>query len=155
MYDIMPKLTIRDLLRYAIAYMFWLISALIALGAIFMVRAALNAFWPAMHLNRWVLRPLDRFGLVFMGLLWLVYVIFCEQHFRSSITMVRLRRPGQGMRSSLQAGEGASGGKLMRTLKRLGLDVLAKRLVPTLLIPLAILGLAYLVYSVSWIIMRR
>ena len=108
MYDIMPKLTIRDLLRYAIAYMFWLISALIALGAIFMVRAALNAFWPAMHLNRWVLRPLDRFGLVFMGLLWLVYVIFCEQHFRSSITMVRLRRPGQGAGAARASGAAAS-----------------------------------------------
>jgi hypothetical protein len=76
MKDIMPRLTLRDILGYAIAYMFWLVAALIALVAMFMARTALNVLWPALGLNRWVLRSVDRFGLVFMGLVWLVYVIF-------------------------------------------------------------------------------
>ena len=33
-----------------------------------------------------------RFGLIILGLIWLVYVIFCEQHYRSAITAIRLRR---------------------------------------------------------------
>lgn len=154
MHDIMPKLTMRDLLRYAIAYMFWLVAALIALVAMFMLRTALNAFWPAMDWNRWLLRPVDRFGLVFLGLLWLVYVIFCEQYYRSSISEVRIRRMNDDMRPTSRAKE-TSGSKLMRTLKRLGLDVLARRLLATLWIPVIVLALAYLVYLLSWVIMAR
>jgi hypothetical protein len=101
-----------------------------------------------------VLRPVDRFGLVFMGLLWLVYVIFCEQHLRTAITAVRLRRLDRTMRVTPRP-EQASQSRFMTFLARMGLDVLARRLVPTLLIPLAIMGLGYLVYSISWVIMTR
>ena len=154
MHDLRPKLTIRDLLGYAIAYMFWLVAALLALGAMFMLRTALNAFWPAMNWNRWVLRPVDRFGLVLLGLLWLVYVVFCEQHYRSSITKVRIRRMDAEIRSTPQAEE-AAGNRVMRTLRRLGLDVLARRLVPTLIIPLAAFAIGYLFYLLAWVVMAR
>jgi hypothetical protein len=154
MYDVQPKLTARDVLGYVIAYVFWLLAALLAMGAIFMLRAALNAFWPAMKWNRWLLRPVDRFGLMFMGLLWLVYVIFCEHHFRSSITEVRNRRMQAHMHSQPQAA-GAGGSRVMKALRRLDLDVLARRLLPTLSIPLIALGVGYLVYSLSWVIMAR
>jgi hypothetical protein len=154
MRDIVPRLTLPDLLRYAIAYMFWLVAALLALAAMFMVRAALNAFWPAMQWNRWVLRPVDRFGLVLMGLLWLVFVIFCEQHYRSSITEIRVRRMDNSLGSTSRI-KGARGNGYMRTLRRLGLDILAQRLVRTLSIPLAVLGVAYLVYLLSWVVLAR
>ena len=154
MHDLRPKLTIRDLLGYAIAYMFWLVAALLALGAMFMLRTALNAFWPAMNWNRWVLRPVDRFGLVLLGLLWLVYVIFCEQHYRSSITQVRIRRMDAEIQPTAPAEE-VAGNWLMRTLRRLGLDVLARRLVLTLSIPLAALAIGYLFYLLAWVVMAR
>jgi hypothetical protein len=154
MYEIVPKLNIRDVLRYAIAYLFWLLAGLLALLVMFTSRAALNALWPAMHLSRWLLRPIDRFGLVFMGLSWLVYVIFCEHYYRSSITKVRLRRTNVGP-SVISRPEDAEEGRFIETLTRLGLDVLARRLVPTLGIPLIVLGLAYLVYQLSWVMMSR
>ena len=142
MYDIQPKLTLRDLLGYAIAYMFWLLVALLALGAVFMLRAALNVFWPAMEWNRWLLRAVDRFGLVILGLLWLVYVIFCEHQLRSSITEVRNRRMQAKMQSKVQV-EGADGNRFVKALRRLNLDVLARRLLPTLSIPLIALGMGH------------
>jgi uncharacterized membrane protein len=153
-YEIVPKLNIQDVLRYAIAYLFWLLAGLLALLVIFASRAALNALWPAMNLSRWLLRPIDRFGLVFMSLLWLVYVIFCEHYYRSSITKVRLRRSNVGTSVTLRA-EDAEGGRFTKTLTHLGLDILARRLVPTLGIPLIVLGLAYLVYQLSWVMMSR
>lgn len=153
MHDVSPRLTIRDVFRYAVAYFFWLVAALLALGAMFMLRAALNAFWPAIGWNRYLLRPIDRFGLILLGLLWLVYVIFCEQRYRSSITEIRLKRMRAEMGTMPQ--EEDAGNKLMNALKRLGLDLLARRLFPTLGIPLIALGLGYLVYSLSWVSMRQ
>jgi hypothetical protein len=150
--DIHLKLKARDLFGYAIAYAFWLLAALVALAAVFMIRTALNALWPITGWSRWVLRPIDRFGLVFLGLLWLVYVIFCEQHFRSSITAARYRRMNESMRVTPRA-ETAAPGRFMRTLAKLELDILARRLVLTFAIPLAVLGLAYLAYLLSWRLM--
>jgi hypothetical protein len=166
MKNILPKLTVRDILGYVIAYLFWLVAALIALAAMFMVRMALNVLWPAVGLNRWVLRAVDRFGLVFMGIVWLVYVIFCEQRFRSSITAARIKRthrpsvnaamrPIAPRAADASSDEVASSGKLMSTLARMGLDVLARRLVLSLGVPVIILALAYLVYQFSWLIVAR
>jgi uncharacterized membrane protein len=149
MYDIRPQLKLRDIFAYAIAYMFWLLAALVALVAVFMIRMALNAFWPVTGWNRWLLRPIDRFGLLFLGIVWLVYVIFCEQYFRSSITEVRVRRMNASMRVTPRPETTVPNG-FMRAMARLGLDVLARRLVLTFAIPLAVLGLAYLVYWAAW-----
>jgi hypothetical protein len=152
MHDIMLKLNARDVLRYVIAYVFWLLAGLIGLLVLFVARAALNALWPAMGFSRWLLRSFDQFSLVLMGLLWLVYVIFCEDYYRTSITKVRIRRMKAEINATVRA-ENARESKLTKALARLGLDVLARRLVPTLGIPLILLVLAYLVYRISWIIM--
>ena len=154
MYDLKPKLTLRDLVGYAIVYMFWLLAALLALGAVFLLRAALNALWPAMGWGRWLLRAVDRFGLVLLGLLWLVYVIFCEHHLRSGITEARIRR----LRAELKPAppvQDTYGNRFMAFLRRIDLDLLARRLIFTLSIPLIALAVGYLVYSLSWVIMAR
>jgi len=153
MHDVRLRLTVRDVFGYTVAYLFWLAAAVLGLGAIFMLREALNAFWPAVGWSKWLLRPLDRFGLVLLGLVWLVYVIFCEQYYRSSITEVRIKRMRAEMGTRPQ--EEDAGNKRMGTLKRLGLDILARRLLPTLGIPLIALGLGYLVYSLSWVSMTK
>jgi hypothetical protein len=164
MRDVRPSLTLRDILRYGIAYMFWLLAAVSALAAMLMARSALNVLWPTVGLSHWVLRPVDRFGLLFLGILWLVYVIFCEHHYRTSITEVRIRRDLRSTANAAprpvpQAGalsdEDAGGGKLARALADMGLDILARRLVPTLVIPLILLAAVYAIYRLSFVLLVR
>jgi len=144
MEEISPKLTVMDLLGYLLAYVCWLFTASLSILTVLLMRNALNLLWPLMGGNRWVLRAADRFGLVFLGLVWLVYVIFAENHFRSSITDVRLRRAKTRARPLLRAAE-AQMDPGTRVLRRLGLDILLQRVVPTVAGPVAVLALSYVV----------
>jgi len=92
MEQVQPRLTVGDVFGYALAYMCWLVTAAIAMLAVFQTRNMINVMWPVLGGNQWVLRAIDRFGLLFLGLVWLVFVIFVEQHFRTAITYVRERR---------------------------------------------------------------
>jgi hypothetical protein len=158
MEEVKPRLTAGDVFSYALAYMCWLLTAALSMAALFMVRTALNVAWPVMvgteATDRWTLRAVDRFGLVLLGLVWLVYVIFVEQHYRSSITEARTRRYKEQARLTPQTEPTQKNG-LIRFLRRLGLDILARRLVLTMGIPLAVLGIAYLVYWVSFVLLAR
>jgi hypothetical protein len=153
MEGITPRFTVGDLFRYLLSYFLWLLCAAIGLVGVFLLRNAWNLLWPAISSNRWLLRPIDRFGLVFLGLLWLVYVVFTEQHFRSAITVARERR-----RKERQAGPVrqipvrqtvAPQGRFTRLLRRIGLDILASRFVPTLMLPMAIVVISYLVEELA------
>jgi len=158
MEEVKLRLTAGDVFGYVLAYMCWLLTAALTMLTLFMVRTALNIAWPVMvgteATDRWVLRAIDRFGLVFLGLVWLVYVIFVEQHYRSSITEARMRRYKEQTRLTPRA-EPIQKNRAMSFLRRLGLDILARRLVPTVGIPLAILGVAYLVYRLSFVLLVR
>jgi len=144
MEEISPRLTVMDLLGYLLAYVCWLFTASLSILTVLLMRNALNILWPLMGGNRWVLRAADRFGLVFLGLVWLVYVIFAENYFRSSITDVRLRRAKTRARPLLRAAE-TQLDPGTRVLRRLGLDILLQRVVPTVAGPVAVLALSYVV----------
>ncbi len=158
MEEVKPRLTAGDVFSYALAYLCWLLAAALSMLALFMVRTALNIAWPVMvgteATNRWALRAIDRFGLVFMGLVWLVYVIFVEQYYRSSITEARTRRYKEQTRLTPRA-EPTPEYRVMRFSRRIGLDILARRLVLTMGIPLAVLGVSYLVYQLSFVLLAR
>ena len=142
MEEMQPRLTIRDLFGYAIAYAIWVVVAAIGMFAILQLRNALQLMWPVISDNKWLLRPIDRFGLVFLGLVWLVYVIFVEQYYRSAITMVRARRLRARV-GSLRASDRAPQNRVLRALRNVGLDILAQRLLPTIGAPVAALIIAY------------
>jgi hypothetical protein len=158
MEKVKPKLSAGDVFSYVLAYAFWLLNAALSMLALFMARTALNTAWPVLvgteATDRWLLRAVDRFGLVLMGLLWLVYVIFVEHQYRSSITEARTRRHKEQTRLTPRA-EPVPKYRLMRFLRRLGLDILARRLVLTMGIPLAVLGISYLVYQLSFVFLAR
>ncbi len=149
MEEISPKLTVMDLFGYVLAYVFWLLTASLSILTVLLMRNALNILWPLMGGNRWVLRAADRFGLVFLGLVWLVYVIFAEHSFRSSITDARFRRAKTRARPLLRAAE-ARLDPATRVLRRLGLDILLQRVVPTVAGPVALLALSYAVENLAW-----
>jgi hypothetical protein len=155
MEQVHPKLTVGDVFGYALAYLGWLLTAAVGMLAIFQTRTMVNAMWPVLGGSRWVLRAIDRFGLVFLGLIWLVFVIFVEQHFRSAITSARERRhkARQGPRNGAAASRPQ--GRLMRALYRMGLDILAARFVPTLMLPLVWFTISYLLQQLAFALLGR
>jgi hypothetical protein len=84
-----------------------------------------------------------------MGLAWLVYVIFVEQHFRSAISVVRDRRMRIRLNHETKVREVPPSNKVMRVLYRCGLHILARRVVLMTTIPLSFLLLSYLVEELS------
>jgi hypothetical protein len=154
MEEVSPKLTFGDVFGYMLAYLCWIATAASGLLTVFQMRNALNVMWPAAGGSRWILRAVDRFGLVFMGLAWLVYVIFTEQHYRSAITIVRLRRHKERREGPVRRVSQPEG-RVMRMLRRMGLDVLANRFLPTLMLPLVLFVIAYLVYQLGFSILGR
>jgi membrane-bound metal-dependent hydrolase YbcI (DUF457 family) len=144
MEQISPRITLMDLLGYLLAYICWLLAASLSILTALLMRNSLNLLWPLLGGNRWVLRAVDRFGLVFLGLVWLVYVIFAEHYFRTSITDARFRRVKTRERLQLRAAE-AQLDIGTRALRRLGLDILLQRVVTTVAGPVALLALSFLV----------
>lgn len=151
MEDIQPRLRFRHVVGYALAYLLWLLVITIALVAVLEARNALNAVWPLLGSGvrwGWVLRPVDRFGLVFAGIAWLVYMIFAEDWFRRAILAVRRREQG-GI--GVPGMAGGRGNWVVRRLARLGLDVLASRFVralaPVIAIWLISLGVKWLAFE--------
>lgn len=158
MEQVEPKLTVGDVFGYALAYLCWLCTAAVGMLTVFQTRNMINVFWPVLGGNQWVLRAIDRFGLLFLGLVWLVFVIFVEQHFRSAITYVRERRhkteqePIAGTRRPVVP---RPHGRFMRFLYRLGLDTLATRFVPTLMLPLVWFMITYLLQQLAFALLGR
>jgi len=138
--------SVRDLLKYSLGYACWIFTAVLAMLSILLIRNALNVAWQLLGGSRWVLRPLDRFGLVLMGLGWLAFVIFLENHYRTGVSTGLLRRRRSAGRLAL-----GSDRAIPRALRRWGLDLLAVRFVRTLAIPLALAAAAYLAQQVMFL----
>ncbi len=149
MEEMSPKLTVGDVFGYLLAYLCWTATAATGILAVFQARNALNVLWPVLGGSRWVLRPIDRFGLVFLGLVWLVYVIFTEQHYRSAITVARQRRHKERREVPVRRASQPQG-RTLKMLKRMGLDVLANRFLPTLMLPLVLFVIAYLIQQLAF-----
>jgi hypothetical protein len=153
-----PKLTIRDIFGYLVAYMCWLSTAAAGMLAVLQAHNTLNVLWPLGGTQfewRMLLRPVRNFGLLLAGLVWLVYVIFCEQHYRNAITLIRERRQKKLMDPSSVPVLAPPQGWFMKVLARLGLDVLAMRFLPTLMLPLVIFVITYLLQQLGWELIQR
>jgi len=148
-----PKFTFRDLLGYLLAYWFWILGAAVSMVALFVIRQRLNVMWPALGGSRWVLRAVDRLALVFLGLVWLVYMIFMEQFLRMAITEMRERRLKARVDPSPNPPPEPKT-ELMRHLRKIGLDILARRVVYAIGIPALILGAAYGLWQLAFVVLR-
>jgi hypothetical protein len=85
--------TFRQLLPlYLACYAIWLALAALGVWLIFAGRAVLVdlAIW--LRLNPWQLRAVDDFGVVTMGLIWLVGVLLLEHSLRQGVEKHRLWR---------------------------------------------------------------
>ena len=143
MEEITPKVTVGDVFKYLLAYILWLLNAAIGLVGILLLRNAWNWLWTAISGNQWALRAIDRFGLVTMDLLWLIYVIFTEQHFRLAITSARIRRMKERREAPIRQAS-LPQGRFAKFLRRTGLDILASRFLPNLMMPMSLVMISYL-----------
>ena len=150
--QVRPRLTFRDVLGYLLAYLCWILGAATSMLALFVIRQMINVMWPALGGSRWVLRAVDRFALVFLGLVWLVYSIFTEQFFRMAITEVSLRRHKARVDPSPNPPPEPKTA-LGRHLRRIGLDILARRVSTAIGIPVLILGSAYGLFQLAFVIL--
>ena len=137
------RFSVRDLSKYMLGYVCWILTAVVAMLSILLIRNTLNIVWPLLGGNRWALRPIDRFGLVLMGLGWLIFVLFLEHYYRTGVSTALRRR----LQSAGRLAPG-SDRAIPRALRRWDLDLLALRFVRTLAIPLALAAAAYLAQQV-------
>jgi len=140
------RLSVRDVLKYSLSYVCWISTAAVTLLSILLMRNTLNVVWPLLGGNRWALRPIDRFGLVLMGMGWLVFVLFLEHYYRTGVSTALRRRLQAAGQPAL-----GSGRAIPRALRRWGLDLLTLRFVRTLAIPLALAAAAYLAQQVVFL----
>ncbi len=150
MESVRPKLKIQDVFAYIVAYAFWIIGAAIGLVTVFQTRNTLNTIWPVFGSSnqwRWTLRPIDRFGLLFMGLIWLVYVIFIEHYYRDGVTVLRFKRDGLHTSAPIT---NVPANAAMRFLHKLGLDVLVWRVVITIAPLVAVFVAIYLIQRLGF-----
>ena len=67
-----------------LAYSLWLASVALSFWTLFWVRVLILVDLPMVvfRLNPWVLRVIDRFGTVGLGLIWLIFAVASEPYFR-------------------------------------------------------------------------
>lgn len=148
MEDVRPGLKFKDIVAYIVVYGLWMICAAVGLVTIFQARNTLNSTWPLLGSSnqwRWLLRPIDRFGLIFGGLLWLVYVIFIEQHLRTGVTVLRAKRDGLNVLTPIPD---VSKSAFWRFLRRLSLDIVFRRFAIAFLVPVVIFVLSWVLQNV-------
>ncbi len=76
--------TVNRISRVILAYSLWLASGALSLWALMWVRVFLLVDLPMVvfRVNPWVLRAIDRFGSVGLGIVWLIFAVASESYFR-------------------------------------------------------------------------
>ena len=151
--EMVPRMTLGDLLRYMLAYICWALSAVLGMLAFWKIRSAINVLWPVFGGNRWAMGAIDRLAMLFLGIALLVYILAAEHLYRSSITIAREARLRAEQGLPVQANR-AQESQVLQRLREWGLDVLIRRLVPLVGIPLALYVLAYLLQELAFASLR-
>jgi hypothetical protein len=75
----------RQALAYALCYLMWAVSAALGVLAMIFSRGLLVSVFALTPANRWILSAVDKFGLILLGLAWLVFVIAVESYYRNGV----------------------------------------------------------------------
>ncbi len=149
------RLTIGDVLRYLLAYGLWILlsaaSGLLLLlwrepiKQLTALSLAGNPYYKIHVVEAGgIVNSVDRFGLLVMGIVWVVYIIFAEEYLRGGIASARERR----LRASLSPVTTSAAVPESR-LRRWELDILAQRLPRLLLFPGILLGVWLLLMAIA------
>jgi hypothetical protein len=86
----MSVLNSRRLPLYLACYALWLVLSALGVWLVFAVRSVLVGLAFALRFNPWQLRAVDNFGVVTLGLIWLIGILWLEHSLRQSVAKNRL-----------------------------------------------------------------
>ena len=66
-------------------YVLWAVVIVLGLWCLIVSRSAINIIYIVITWNRWVLRAVDRWSLLLLGIVWLAGVILVEAWFRDGV----------------------------------------------------------------------
>lgn len=147
----MSNLTKRDIFNYLLAYILWFIMMGVGWLAVSQTRMMLNVLWPVLGGNRWVLRAVDRWGMVILVMAWLGAVVTLENYYRGAISQTRLRRERAAVGGS-PLPRTTSTNPVIQCLARWELDLLARRFAITIAIPIGLFLVTYTIKQLAFVV---
>ena len=80
----------RQTLPYFLCYFLWVITVALGFLNLIAARGLYLVILAAASFNPWAARAADKFIFIFLGIIWLVLVIFSEYYYRDSVPKKRL-----------------------------------------------------------------
>ncbi len=77
---------------YFAAYAVWVLAATVGALPLLFGPAPLAGLMEALDINYWIISAVQRFSYVFLGLGWLIGVLYAEHYLRNSVARHRLGR---------------------------------------------------------------
>ena len=77
---------------YLACYALWIALSALGLWLIFELRSALFALALWLRINPWAPRAIDQFGIVILGLFWLIGIMLLEHYLRHGLEKQQLLR---------------------------------------------------------------
>jgi hypothetical protein len=131
-----PRLTLKDILLYALAYVLWLVNVVVCVAAVIQFRSTVNVLWVALGGDRYSLGLVNQLSLLLGGLAAFIYVVFLEGYYRQSITR-RGQKPQVGGDAAAYTPAPPSS-RISQWLNTVGLTVLLRRFAITTAVPLGL-----------------
>lgn len=80
----------RQTLPYFLCYLLWIITGALGFLSLIAARGLCLVILVAASFNPWAARAVDKFIFIFLGIIWLVLVIFSEYYYRDSVPKKKL-----------------------------------------------------------------
>ncbi len=123
----MNKTKWQNAARYTLAYVLWLLTLFMCIGAIIEIQAAAIATWVAIQGNRYALGLINQVSVILGGLATIIYAFALEEDYRDAVTLQRANNF-----------EKLPVDKFANRLANLGIDILLRRFAISFAIPLGI-----------------
>ena len=145
--ELAPRLTIKEILLYALAYLLWLVTIVVCVVAVLQLRSTANVLWAALGGDRYSLSVVNQVSLLLGGFAAFVYVVFLEGYYRESVNH---KAPQPEASNAVPAhGPTLRPSRLSRWLNCLGIAVLLRRFAITVAIPLGVIVLSLVLLEIA------
>jgi hypothetical protein len=112
---------------YTLAYLLWLLTLCMCIRAVLEIQVTANAVWVAIKGDPYSLGLINQLSVILGGLVALIYLFALEEDYRNAVTLRRTAKP-----------ENFPKGKIVNQLANLGIDILLRRFVIAIAIPLGL-----------------
>jgi hypothetical protein len=152
------KLGGRDLAAYGIVYGAWIAMCAVSAYAMMLLRSAFpaplvillarNPYYDTHTVElKGMVNSIDRLVLIVLAIIWVVYILWVEETFRSSVARSRERRAKARMASDSTA-------HVESGLQRWSLDLFPRRLAIAAAFPVGALVIYGIIEGITWLIVH-